>query len=88
MKIIINQPRTSYFVGGAEMISIDHAINFYKLGHEVYFFTILPKSVGLNYSKQFIKFYKDYSDKIKIVEIEQDSKIKYIYDIIFKIILY
>ena len=81
MKIIINQPRTSYFVGGAEMISMDHAINFYKLGHEVYFFTILPKSVGLNYSKQFIKFYKDYSDKIKIIEIEQDSKIKYIYDI-------
>ncbi len=81
MKIIINQPRTSYFVGGAEMISIDHAINFYKLGYDVYFFTILPKSVGLDYSEQFKKFYKDYSDKINIVEIEQDLKIKYIYDI-------
>ena len=39
MKIIINQPRASYFVGGAEMISFDHAINMLKLNNEVYFFT-------------------------------------------------
>ena len=47
MKIIINQPRSSYFVGGAEMISFNHAINFLKQGHEVYYFTISPKSVGI-----------------------------------------
>lgn len=81
MKIIINQPRASYFVGGAEMISFDHAINFYMLGNEVYFFTISPKSIGLTYSTQFKKFYKNYSDKIHIVEIRQDKKIKYIYNI-------
>jgi hypothetical protein len=56
MKVIINQPRASYFVGGAEMISLDHAANFLKLDHEVYFFTIKPKSIGANYSVQFQKF--------------------------------
>lgn len=81
MKIIINQPRSSYFVGGAERISFDHAINFYKLGNEVYFYTISPKSIGLEYSEQFKVFYKEYSDKIKIIEINQDEKIKYIYNI-------
>lgn len=81
MKIIINQPRASYFVGGAEMISFDHAINLFNLGHEVSFFTILPKSIGLKYSPQFEKFYKNFSDKIRIVQIEQDQKVKYIYDI-------
>lgn len=81
MKIIINQPRSSYFVGGAERISFDHAINFYKLGNEVYFFTILPDSIGLKYSNQFKEFYENYSKKIKIIEIKQDEKIKYIYNI-------
>ena len=82
MKIIINQPRASYFVGGAEMISFDHAINMLKLNNEVYFFTIAPKSIGLKYSVQFEKFYKNYHDKIHIIEINQDPKIKYIYDIV------
>ena len=81
MKIIINQPRSSYFVGGAEMISFDHAINLCRLGYDVSFFTINPKSIGMEYSKQFKKFYKNYSQNIKIVEINQDEKIKYIYDI-------
>ena len=81
MKIIINQPRASYFVGGAEMISLDHAINMLKLGNEVYFFTINPKSIDLDYSMQFKKFYDNYSNKIHFVEIEQDNKIKSIYNI-------
>lgn len=81
MKIIINQPRASYFVGGAEMISLDHAINLLHLGHEISFITILPKSINLNYSPQFEKFKKEYSEKINIIEIEQDKKIEYIYDI-------
>lgn len=81
MKIIINQPRASYFVGGAEMISLDHAANMLKLGNEVYFFTIAPKSIGLDYSIQFKKFYDEYSNKIHFIEIDQDDKIKSIYNI-------
>lgn len=82
MKIIINQPRTSYFVGGAEMISMDHATNFSVLGHEVSFITISPKSIGLNYSKQFIKFKKKYGEVINIVELNQAEDAKFIYNII------
>ena len=81
MRIIINQPRASYFIGGAEMISFEHAINFFEQGYETYYFTISPRSIGLEYSPQFKNFYNNYSDKIKIIEIEQDKKIKYIYDI-------
>lgn len=81
MKIIINQPRASYFVGGAEMISFEHAKHFYLLKNEVYFFTLNPKSVGLNYSKQYKKFYKEYNNKIKFIELKQEKKIKYIYKI-------
>ena len=81
MKIIINQPRASYFIGGAEMISFNHAINFLKLGHKVYFFTISPKSVGLGYSKQFKKFYNEFNEKIKFIELRQNSSCKYIYNI-------
>ncbi|MBO5095684.1 MAG: glycosyltransferase family 4 protein [Bacilli bacterium] len=81
MKIIINQPRSSYFVGGAERISFDHAINFYALGHEVHFITLSPRSVGLEYSEPYKKFYEEYSNKISIIEINQDEKARYIYEI-------
>ncbi len=81
MKIIINQPRATYYVGGAEMISFEHAINLFELGNEVYFFTISPKSIGLKYSTQFEKFYEKYSGKINIIELEQEQKIRYIYNI-------
>lgn len=81
MKILINQPRSSYFVGGAEMISFDHAANFLKLGLEVSFFTISPKSIGLTYSKQFKDFKKKYKDKINIIELKQSEEIREIYDI-------
>lgn len=82
MKIIINQPRASYFVGGAEMISYDHAINFLKQGNNVTFITINPNSVGLEYSKQYKNFYNNYSKKIDIIELNQDENARYIYNIV------
>lgn len=81
MKIIINQPRASYYVGGAEMISFDHAINLLKLGHEIYFFTILPSSINSDYSKQYKNFYTKFNDNIKFVELKQDERALYIYNI-------
>lgn len=81
MNILINQPRSSYFVGGGEMISFDHAINFLKLNNEVSFITINPKSIGSEYSEQYKKFFDEYKEKINFIEIEQDEKIKDIYKI-------
>lgn len=69
------------FYKSVGMISFYHAINFLKLNNEVYFFTISPKSIGLEYSAQFECFCNQYSTKIKIVEISQESKIKAIYNI-------
>lgn len=81
MKVIINQPRSSYFVGGAEMISFDHARYFLELGNDVSFFTISPQSIGQNVSTQYKEFCEKYRQKINIVEIEQDQKIIDIYKI-------
>ena len=81
MRIIINQPRSSYFVGGAEIISFYHAINFYKNNNDVYFFTINPRSVGMSYSKQFLDFKMKFSKQIKIVELNQSLYVKKIYSI-------
>lgn len=81
MKIIINQPRASYFVGGAELVSFEHAVNFLKLGNEVHFFTISPKSIGLEYSSQFKDFQKNFADRITIVEINQHPRAVDVYKI-------
>lgn len=81
MKLIINQPRASYFVGGAELISFEHAANLFKLGNEVCFFTISPQSIGLESSAQYKSFCKDYGDKINIVEIDQNKKALDIYNV-------
>lgn len=81
MKIIINQPRASYFVGGGELISFDHAKQFLKLGNDVSFITLRPASVGLNYSNQYLEFYNRYKSKINIIEIQQSHKILDLYKI-------
>lgn len=81
MHIIINQPRASYFVGGGELISFDHAINFIKLGDAVTFITINPDSIGLKRSDQYLNFCERFNDKIKIIEINQSKKITDIYEI-------
>lgn len=81
MEIIINQPRASYFVGGGELISFDHAANMVKLGNHVSFFTIKPQSVGLSYSKQYKTFFEQYNGNIKFVELDQDSKARDIYSV-------
>lgn len=82
MKIIINQPRASYFVGGGELISFDHAINLLTLGNEVAFITINPMSVGLKYSEQYRSFVDTYQNRIRIIEINQDNKALEIYKIV------
>lgn len=81
MNIIINQPRASYFVGGGEIISFDHTINFLKLGNNITFITLSPESIGLNYSEQYKNFKSKYNERIKIVEIAQEESIKDIYKI-------
>lgn len=55
MKIIINQPRVSYYVGGAEIISFQHA-KYLSETDSVFFITINPLSIGKNYSSHYLDF--------------------------------
>lgn len=72
-RIVINQPRASYYVGGAEMVSIEHAKAFLSLGHKVSFITIMPESIKQCYSVQYSVFKDTFSD-VEFVELLQNSK--------------
>jgi len=77
----INNPRTSYFVGGAEMVSMEHAKNMSDMGYPIYFFTIDPKSVRLDYSQQYLSFKQAYINKINFIEVEMGMESIPIYEI-------
>lgn len=79
--IAINQPRLSYYVGGAEMIAIQHAQIMLELGHHVTVFTINPESIQTKCSGQYINFKKKFGNKINFCEVNQDHRAKYIYTI-------
>ena len=81
ISIAVNNPRTSYFVGGAEMVSIEHAKQLANLGFTVAFYTIHPKSIGENYSKQYLYFKNKFKNMIKFYEINQDETVLPIYKI-------
>lgn len=78
-KILINQPRSSYFVGGAEMISLEHAKNMEQQGHEVTFASIAPDTIGADYSQQYEALKCNTS--IRFIELAQQSRALPWYDI-------
>jgi glycosyltransferase involved in cell wall biosynthesis len=79
IKIVINNPRTSYFTGGAEMVSIEHAKNMCDFGNDVSFFTIDPSSVNQKYSEQYFNFKQKYKDKISFIELKMEKSAMPIY---------
>lgn len=81
MRIIINQPRASYFVGGAEMISMQHARYFCEHGDSVVYVTIDPASIGYCLSQQYFDFKNTYNNVVNFVELDQDPSISDIYNI-------
>ena len=44
MKIAIVQPRTPYHVAGSEKVSLKHAEFLSKLGHQIKYYTSIPKN--------------------------------------------
>ncbi len=83
MRIALNQPRSSYFVGGSEVVSIEHAIALVESGEDVTFYTINPDSIGMSPSKRYRKFKTDYSSKqnLKIIELTQEKRALPVYRI-------
>ena len=79
-EIIINQPRVSYYVGGAEMLSMDHARFLCMKGYRVRIFTINPRLVGIRYSERYLKFKNEFKDKIEFIEIDLGVRHKNIYN--------
>lgn len=77
--IAVNNPRASYFVGGGEIVSMEHARHLAQRGIKVYFFTINPKSVQLQYSQQYVRFKNAYRDKITFVEISMEDRADKVY---------
>jgi glycosyltransferase involved in cell wall biosynthesis len=79
--VIVNNPRTSYFVGGSEMVSMEHAKAMHQLGFDVTFLTIDPASIGKSYSQQYLDFKRVYSKNICFEELKQDKKALHVYAI-------
>jgi len=78
MKILIYQPRVSYYTGGGEIFPLQNAKFFSKLGHDV---TILTtKADFFKLSDYFIDFISE-NKKIKIDYLELCVSFKYIYDV-------
>ncbi len=63
------------------MVSLEHTRFMLELGFRITFFTINPKSIDNNYSKQYLNFKNKYEDRIDFREISQNSKARYIYGI-------
>lgn len=77
MKILIYQPRVSYFLGGGEVYPLQNARFFAKLGHNV---TILTtRAPFLKECDYFIDFVKNNKD-VKIEYLDLDDNFKDIYD--------
>jgi len=79
--IIINQPRSSYFVGGAEMVSLEHAKHLANKGHDITFVTIRPGSIRQAYSRQYLNVKEAYSGTIQFIEIDQQPEAEFWYGI-------
>lgn len=74
MKIAMIQPRTSYYIGGAEVISMEHAKMAARAGYEVDFYTSSPKSFGEKCSARYLDFRKEHSREINIIELDQPKE--------------
>lgn len=80
-RILVNQPRSSYFVGGAEMVSLEHAKYLADKGCEVTFVTVRPDSIHQPYSQQYLNLKSAYLDKISFIELAQQPEATSWYEI-------
>lgn len=78
MKVLIYQPRVSYFTGGGEVYPLQNAIFFAKHGHDVTLLT--TKASYLKECDYFKDFKKRKPANLKIEYIELDDNYKFIYD--------
>lgn len=68
MRIAIIQPRTSYYLGGSEKVSIKHAQYLSELGHEIDFYT--STSLFIEDSELFKDFLRNKNKNINILKFD------------------
>jgi len=75
MRIAVNQPRSSYFVGGSEVVSFEHVSALVEAGEDVTFYTINPTSISMPASDRYVYFKDKYASRhnLKIIELTQDE---------------
>lgn len=78
MKIAIIQPRTSYFVGGAEKISIRHAEFLANLGNEVVLYSVNHPRGQISFLYEELVSKKN--EKINLINFSIPQKYSYLYD--------
>lgn len=78
MKILIYQPRASYFVGGGEIYPLQNAKFFVKLGHDV---TLLTTRASFLVESEYFKKFVNENPKVKIEYLDLDNNYKDIYDV-------
>lgn len=76
MKILIYQPRLSYYTGGGEVVPVQQAIYLSKLGHQV---TVVTTRASFN-KKSELLLLLERTDGVRLVYIDIPEKFKWIYD--------
>jgi hypothetical protein len=80
MKILIVQPRITYYNGGGEYYPMDSIINLSKKYSENEYIILTTKN-KLPYTKKYINFKKNIGSNVKIVELNLPKDIHFLYDI-------
>lgn len=76
MKIAIYQPRASYYVGGGEVVPLQHAKFLSLAGHQVTLVTVRAKYIKC--SGFFLKFLKE-NPQVKVIYLDLPDEFKWIY---------
>ncbi|MFA6525802.1 MAG: glycosyltransferase family 4 protein [Candidatus Buchananbacteria bacterium] len=76
MKIAIYQPRASYYVGGGEVVPLQHAKFLSLAGHQVTLVTVRAKYIKS--SGYFLKFLKE-NPQVKVAYIDLPEEFEWIY---------
>lgn len=78
MNIAIYQPRVSYYIGGGEILPLDHGVFLKKCGHEV---TIITTRASFIHESEYFKNYIENHRDIQIDYIDLPQSLDKIYEI-------
>lgn len=78
MNIAIYQPRVSYYVGGGEVLPLDHAVFLKKLGHAI---TIITTRASWIKESEYFRNFKDRNKNIRIEYLDLPPRLRSLYNV-------